>query len=60
MKLVNSEREPELLGVECSEEDWKQISQIVANLNQDLIDSGYERYQAKALKKKDSIYIKTK
>lgn len=60
MRLVNSEREPELLGVECSEEDWKQISQIVANLNQDLIDSGYERYQAKALKKKDSIYIKTK
>jgi hypothetical protein len=60
MKLVNSNKDPDLLGVDCSEEDWKQISQIVANLNQDLIDSGYERYQAKALKKRDSIYIKTK
>ena len=60
MKLVNNTKDPDLLGVNCSEEDWKQISQIVASLNQDLIDSGYERYQAKALKKRDSIYIKTK
>ena len=60
MKLVNSNKDPELLGVDCSEDDWREISQIVASLNQDLIDSGYERYQAKALKKKDSIYIKTK
>lgn len=58
MKLVNSEREPELLGVECSEEDWKQISQIVANLNQDLIDSGYERYQARVEMQDNSIFIK--
>lgn len=60
MKLVNNNKDPELLGVDCSEDDWREISQIVASLNQDLIDSGYERYQAKALKKKDSIYIKTK
>ena len=60
MKLVNSNKDPELLGVDCSEDDWREISQIVASLNQDLIDSGYERYQAKALKKRDSIYIKTK
>lgn len=60
MKLVSNNKDPDLLGVDCSEEDWKQISQIVASLNQDLIDSGYERYQAKALKKEDSIYIKTK
>ena len=60
MKLVSNNKDPDLLGVDCSEEDWKQISQIVASLNQDLIDSGYERYQAKALKKKNSIYIKTK
>ena len=60
MKLVNSNKDPELLGVDCSEDGWREISQIVASLNQDLIDSGYERYQAKALKKKDSIYIKTK
>ena len=60
MKLVNNNKDPELLGVDCSEDDWREISQIVASLNQDLIDSGYELYQAKALKKKDSIYIKTK
>lgn len=60
MKLVNNNKDPELLGVDCSEDDWREISQIVASLNQDLIDSGYERYQAKALKKRDSIYIKTK
>ena len=60
MKLVNNKKNPDLIGVECSDQDLQDISRFVKNLNQDLIDSGYEQYQAKALKKKDSIYIKMK
>jgi hypothetical protein len=32
----------------------------VANLNKDLVDSGYEQYQAKVEKSNDELYILTK
>jgi len=33
---------------------------MVENLNRDLIDSGYEQYQAKVEKSNDELYILTK
>jgi hypothetical protein len=58
MKLVNNTKDPDLLGVECSDQDWQDINRIVNNINQDLIDSGYEQYQVRVELQDNSIYIK--
>ena len=58
MRLVNNTKDPDLLGVECSDQDWQDINRIVNNINQDLIDSGYEQYQARVEMQDDSIFIK--
>ena len=60
MKLINSELEPELLGVNCSVKELEQISKMVSKLNQDLVDSGYEQYQSNVVAKDGKVYITKK
>lgn len=60
MRLVSSEREPELVGVECTSSEVKEISKMVSKLNQDLVDSGFEQYQSNVVAKDGKVYIRQK
>lgn len=60
MKLENNPNNPTLLGTKATKKDLLEVTRMVANLNRDLIDSGYEQYQAKVEKSNDSIYILSK
>lgn len=60
MRLVNSEREPELVGVDCSDREVDKISKMVSKLNQDLVDSGFEQYQSNVVAKEGKVYIRQK
>lgn len=60
MRLVNSEREPELVGVDCSDSEVDKISKMVSKLNQDLVDSGFEQYQSNVVAKEGKVYIRQK
>jgi hypothetical protein len=60
MRLVNSEREPELVGVDCTANEVNEISKMVSKLNQDLVDSGFEQYQSNVVAKDGKVYIRQK
>lgn len=60
MRLVNSEREPELVGIDCSDSEVDKISKMVSKLNQDLVDSGFEQYQSNVVAKEGKVYIRQK
>ena len=60
MKLENNPNNPTLLGTKATKKDLLEVTRMVANLNKDLVDSGYEQYQAKVEKSNDSIYILSK
>lgn len=60
MKLENNPNNPTLLGTKATKKDLLEVTRMVANLNKDLIDSGYEQYQARVEKSNDSIYILSK
>ena len=60
MKLVNNPNNPTLLGTKATKKDLLEVARMVENLNRDLIDSGYEQYQAKVEKSNDELYILTK
>ena len=60
MKLVNNPNNPTLLGTKATKKDLLEVTRMVANLNKDLVDSGYEQYQARVEKSNDSIYILSK
>ena len=60
MRLVNSEREPELVGVDCTANEVNEISKMVSKLNQDLVDSGFEQYQSNVVAKEGKVYIRQK
>ena len=60
MKLVNNPSNPTLLGTKATKKDLLEVTRMVENLNRDLIDSGYEQYQARVEKSNDSIYILSK
>ena len=60
MKLVNNPNNPTLLGTKATKKDLLEVTRMVENLNRDLIDSGYEQYQAKVEKSNDELYILTK
>jgi|TARA_R110000868_G_scaffold299343_1_gene559643 hypothetical protein len=57
MKLINSDKEPTLLGVMNSDNDYKFVDQIVYNMNKDLVDSGFDQYQYKTIKRGNKLYI---
>lgn len=58
MKLINDKNDPDLLGIIEYEEDFVDIAKIVENMNKDLIDSGFEKYQYKAEKTGKKAYIR--
>jgi len=60
MKLVNNPSNPTLLGTKATKKDLLEVARMVENLNRDLIDSGYEQYQARVEKSNDELYILTK
>ena len=60
MKLVNNPNNPTLLGTKATKEDLLEVARMVENLNRDLIDSGYEQYQAKVEITNDELYILSK
>ena len=60
MKLENNPNNPTLLGTKATKKDLLEVTRMVANLNKDLVDSGYAQYQARVEKSNDSIYILSK
>ena len=60
MKLVNNPNNPTLLGTKATKKDLLEVARMVENLNRDLIDSGYEQYQARVEKSNDELYILSK
>ncbi len=60
MKLVNNPNNPTLLGTKATKKDLLEVARMVENLNRDLIDSGYEQYQAKVEITNDELYILSK
>lgn len=62
MGYVNNEKEPQLVGVFGDEElsEVENIQRMIDKLNQDLIDSGFERYQYFVKRDGDKTYIEPK
>ena len=59
MGIQVSEKEPQLIGVFSNEQDpeLEQIRRMVSNMNQDLIDSGFEQHQYTVELQGEKAYI---
>ena len=64
MGIQISEKEPQLIGTfRNSPEDiveLQNVEKMVNSLNQDLIDSGFEKYQYQLVRKGQKAYIELK
>ena len=60
MKLENNPNNPTLLGTKATKKDLLEVTRMVANLNKDLVDSGYEQYQARVEITNNELYIISK
>ena len=58
MKLINDEKDPALLGLIQTKDDFIEVVNMVDHMNQDLRDSGFEQYQFKAERKGKKAYIR--
>jgi len=58
MKLINDSTDPELVALLDDKHELATIEGWVDHLNKDLVDSGYEQYQARVELQDNSIYIK--
>ena len=58
MQLINDKDDPDLLGLIETKDDFVHISKIVENMNQDLIDSGFDQYQYKVERQGRKAYIR--
>ena len=61
MGFVNTKEHPQLIYKMVSSnpnDDLEKISRWVNNINKDLVDSGYDRYQAKVELIGNAAYIK--
>ena len=58
MQLITDKNDPDLLGILDSAEEYSMIRSQVEKMNQDLIDSGFDRYQYKAEKRGQKAYIR--
>ena len=58
MRLITDKDDPELIGLIEEEEDFQHIAKIVENMNQDLVDSGFEKYQYKVETEGVKAYIR--
>lgn len=58
MQLINDKNDPDLLAVLESRDEWVDITKMVFNMNQDLVDSGFDQYQYKAERRGNKAYIR--
>ena len=58
MKLINDKNNPDLLAILETKDEFVSISKMVEGMNQDLIDSGFDRYQYKAELRGNKAYIR--
>ena len=56
--LVKDNSEPDLLGFIETQKDFKDLNKMVQNMNKDLVDSGFDKYQFKAECKGKKAYIR--
>ena len=57
MKLVNDKDNPGLIGIIDSPKDITELQTMVNNLNKDLIDSGFDKYQYEFIRRGNKAYI---
>ena len=50
-------KEPTLIGINSDQQELDMVSSFVKGLNQDLIDSGFDKYQYEVVRKGKNIYI---
>jgi hypothetical protein len=57
MRPIKDKDNPSLVGIIESPEDVTNVKKMIDNLNQDLIDSGFEKYQYEYIRQGDKIFI---
>jgi len=57
MRPIEDKDNPNLVGIIESPEDVTNVKKMIDNLNQDLIDSGFEKYQYEYIRQGDKIFI---
>lgn len=57
MKLINDKNDPQLLGIEETIQDLIQTQRMVDLLNKDLVDSGFDQYQYKTVRRGNKVYV---
>ena len=59
--FVNKEKEPQLIGMfKANDPELQSVVKMVENLNKDLIDSGFDRYQYQVVRRGIKTYIEQK
>jgi len=57
MILVNDKDNPALIGILDDPDEFFEITDQVQKINQDLVDSGFNQYKFKAIKRGNKAYI---
>lgn len=57
MRLMKDKDNPGLIGIIESPDDVTDVKRMIDNLNQDLIDSGFEQYQYEYIRRGNKIFI---
>jgi len=57
MRLMKDKDNPGLIGIIESADDVTNVKKMIDNLNQDLIDSGFEQYQYEYIRRGNKIFI---
>lgn len=60
MILQDNEKEPTLLGIMQSEDEYTEIDRMVHKMNTDLVDSGFEQYQYQTVRRGNKLYVELK
>jgi hypothetical protein len=59
--FVNKEKEPQLIGMfKADDPELRSVVKMVENLNKDLTDSGFDRYQYQVVRRGIKTYIEQK
>ena len=53
-------KEPTLIGINSDQQELDMVSSMVRIMNQDLVDSGFDKYQYEVVRKGKNIYIEQK
>ena len=53
-------KEPTLIGINSDQQELDMVSSMVRIMNQDLVDSGFDKYQYEVIKRGKNIYIERK